>query len=241
MKSVFLCILSTLLGTFAYNADHVAGATPPYLVYLTSDYLPCTGVLIHPLWVITAAHCNLPKLRVILGVTSPTDPTEKNVEVSGYEKIIRHPSYSASSILYDVMLIKLSRIIRPSRYVKTVKLPQHILPVDTECSVSTWAYNLCDSTKDPDLLQTVNISVISKDECHNAYKSYDIKENMICVGIVPGRRLPCKEVSAAPAVCDDVLYGILTYADGCVLRADVGIYASIFHYVPWIEATIKYN
>lgn len=46
--------------------------------------------------------------------------------------------------------------------------------------------------KDPDSLQTVDISVITNAECRNGYKAYDIKENMICVGIVPGRRLPCK-------------------------------------------------
>uniref|UniRef100_A0A8C2N1L5 Serine protease 58 n=1 Tax=Cricetulus griseus TaxID=10029 RepID=A0A8C2N1L5_CRIGR len=226
---------------FAYNPDHIAGGTPPYLVYLKSDYLPCTGVLIHPLWVLTAAHCNLPKLRVILGLTNPSDNTEKNVEVTGYEKMIHHPRFSISSISYDLMLIKLKRTIQPNNYIRMVELPQHIIPEDTMCSVSTWSYNLCDTTKEPDSLQTVNISVISKTECRNGYKAYDIKENMICVGIVPGRRLPCKEVSAAPAVCNGVLYGILSYADGCVLRADVGIYASIFHFMPWIEDTIENN
>ncbi|XP_003507001.3 serine protease 58 [Cricetulus griseus] len=241
MKIVFFYILSTLLGAFAYNPDHIAGGTPPYLVYLKSDYLPCTGVLIHPLWVLTAAHCNLPKLRVILGLTNPSDNTEKNVEVTGYEKMIHHPRFSISSISYDLMLIKLKRTIQPNNYIRMVELPQHIIPEDTMCSVSTWSYNLCDTTKEPDSLQTVNISVISKTECRNGYKAYDIKENMICVGIVPGRRLPCKEVSAAPAVCNGVLYGILSYADGCVLRADVGIYASIFHFMPWIEDTIENN
>lgn len=46
--------------------------------------------------------------------------------------------------------------------------------------------------KDPDSLQNVNISVISKTECHEAYKTYNIRDSMMCVGIVPGRRLPCK-------------------------------------------------
>lgn len=46
-------------GVLAYDPDYPHGTSPPYLVYLKSDYFPCTGVLIHPLWVITAASCNL--------------------------------------------------------------------------------------------------------------------------------------------------------------------------------------
>lgn len=123
---------------------------------------------------------------------------------------------------------------------------------------------------DPNSLQNVNISVISKSQCRNTYKAQNIKETMLCVGIVPGRRKPCKvrysqclnfrtlfllsvarkitwflfswqEVTAAPAVCNGILQGILTFTDGCVLRADVGIYTKIFNYMPWIETTIQNN
>lgn len=52
---------------------------------------------------------------------------------------------------------------------------------------------------------------------------------------------PWQEVTAAPAVCNGILQGILTFADGCVLRADVGIYTRIINYIPWIENTIRNN
>lgn len=79
--------------------------------------------------------------------------------------------------------------------------------------------------KDPDSLQTVNISVISKTECQNGYKAYNIKENMICVGIVPGRRLPCKVMYSQCLVflfqfivfCqkDDLVFSFLVGSVGC--------------------------
>lgn len=86
-------------------------------------------------------------LQVILGVTNPADATEKNVTVTGYEKMIHHPYFSISSISYDLMLIKLKTLVEPRNYIKTVELPQYIIPENTMCSVSTWAYNLCDTSE----------------------------------------------------------------------------------------------
>lgn len=67
-------------------------------------------------------------LQVILGVTNPADATEENVMVTGYEKMIHHPYFSISSISYDLMLIKLKTLIAPRNHIKTVKLPQYVIP-----------------------------------------------------------------------------------------------------------------
>uniref|UniRef100_A0A8C0DBX4 Serine protease 58 n=1 Tax=Balaenoptera musculus TaxID=9771 RepID=A0A8C0DBX4_BALMU len=235
-RSLFL---SPVVLTF--DPDYKDVITPPYMIYLKSDYLPCVGGLIHPLWVITAAHCNLLKLQLILGVTKPSNlKEEKHIQVVGYEKMIHHPQFSITSIEHNFMLIKLQTHIELNDYVKLASLAKEPATEDTMCTVSTWTYNVCDLYKDPDSLQNVNISVISETEWREAYKTY-IRDSMMCVGIVPGRRLPCKEVTAAPAMCDGVLQGILTFGDGCVLRADVGIYTRIINYIPWIENTIRNN
>ena len=58
-QSQNLCSMCLCPVALTFDPDYKDAITPPYLIYLKSDYLPCVGVLIHPLWVITAAHCNL--------------------------------------------------------------------------------------------------------------------------------------------------------------------------------------
>ncbi|KAM6201837.1 serine protease 58-like [Rhynchocyon petersi] len=219
-----------------YQNGHIA---PPYLVYLKSDYLPCTGALVHPLWVITSAHCNLPNVKVVLGATNPGDPDEDYLQVVESEKMVHHPHFTITSDEDDLMLIKLRTEIHLNDYVQLVTLPHKDVPENTMCTVSTWAYNLCDVSKDANSMQEVDVSVLPKAQCQGAYKTHHIQESMLCLGIVPGRRQPCKEVTSALAVCNGTLHGILAFADGCVLRADVGIYTRIFSYMSWIQNTIK--
>ncbi|XP_004677153.1 PREDICTED: serine protease 58-like [Condylura cristata] len=241
MKFIFFWMLLNLSVALAFDPDITKGVSTPYLVYLKSDYLPCAGVLIHPLWVLTAAHCNLPKLSVMLGVSNPSNPKEKHVQEVGFEKMIHHSGFLITAIYHDLMLIKLKQNIQLNEYTALVSLPREPAPENSTCMVSTWAYSICEITKDPTSLQHVNISVISPNQCRDAYKTLSIKDNVMCVGIVPGRRQPCKEVTAAPAVCNGTLQGILAMADGCVLRADVGIYTRVLNYVSWIENVIQNN
>lgn len=88
-------------------------------------------------------HC-FRSLHVILGVTNPSNLTEQNVQVVGYEKKIHHPYFSITSIENNLMLIKLNKYVELNDYVSLAGLPNGSAPEDTACTVSTWAYNLCD-------------------------------------------------------------------------------------------------
>lgn len=81
---------------------------------------------------------------MILGVTNPSNLTEQHVQVVGYEKKIHHPSFSVTSIENNLMLIKLNRHVVLNDYVRLAGLPNGTAPEATVCTVSTWAYNLCD-------------------------------------------------------------------------------------------------
>ena len=86
---------------------------------------------------------------MILGITNPSNPDEKDVQVVGYERMIHHPRFSVTAIENDLMLIKLRENIELNDYVKVVSLPEEPVREEAMCMVSTWAYNLCDDCESP--------------------------------------------------------------------------------------------
>lgn len=58
--------------------------------------------------------------------------------------MIHHPHFSITSIENNLMLIKVNRFIQLNNFVRLAGLPNGPAPEGTMCTVSTWAYNLCD-------------------------------------------------------------------------------------------------
>ena len=70
--------------------------------YLTSCYLlisstgqRCTGVLVSPAWVVTAAHCTAEAAWARLEDSEVTSTT-----------ILPHPRYSSAFLLHDIALVR---------------------------------------------------------------------------------------------------------------------------------------
>ncbi|XP_040858365.1 cationic trypsin-like isoform X2 [Ochotona curzoniae] len=211
----------------------------PYQVSLNSGYHFCGGSLISSQWVVSAAHCYKSSIQVRLGEhnINANDGSEQYISSS---KVIKHPSYSSSTLNNDIMLIKLSKAATLNSKVATVALPTSCASAGTQCLVSGWGNTLSSGSNMPSLLQCLNAPVLSDSTCKSSYPN-QITSNMFCLGFLEGGKDSCQGDSGGPVVCNGKLQGIVSWGYGCALKNKPGVYTKVCNYVSWIQQTIASN
>jgi len=237
------------------GGDEVTPHSIPWQVGLLTVFddfkqVGCGGTLLTDKHVLTAGHCTIPfEPSDILVVVAEH---HQNHSYDGERHKIRsyqnHPQYDDNTLDYDFSMLHLASPVEFGDRAIPACLPDLSFSGDKlvgkYLTVSGWGRtNILETNNDdsdyPELLQSVDLPVLSQEDCRELWASRDITNSMICAD-TKGGISPCHRDSGGPLTYNEngrsYLIGVVSWGIPrfCGTPGYPGVFARVTAALDWI-------